>query len=254
MYIELFLLDNALMDWLILRLAAALRGRRLVGWQGAVGCMLGAIYALWAVYWQPAGGILGKAAFGCALALALSPKGCKDYALAVLSLFGSAFAVGGLAFALALATGGRLEKGIIWTGLPLRTALFIALLASFLPRGIRHLLRRRQQGRACLVIEHRGARYCLEAMVDSGCGLYDPLSGLPVIVAHLPALEGEAGLPIPAETVTGESLLYALRPRRILWEGVQISALVALSPTPLRGVEALVPPAALPTATGEASL
>lgn len=254
MYIELFLLDNALMDWLILRLAAALRGRRLVGWHAAAGCILGAFYALGAYYWQPAGGLLGKAAFGCALALALSPKGWKDYSLGVLCLFIAAFSIGGLAFALALATGGRMEKGIIWTGLPLRTALCIALLASFLPRMARSILRRRQQGRLCLEVEHKGAHYRLEALVDSGSSLYDPLTGLPVIVAYLPALAAEAHQPIPVGTLAGASLLYALRPQHLRFEGAHLNALLAISPVPLQGMEALIPPAALPIATGERCL
>ena len=254
MYIELFLLDNALMDWLILRLAAALGGRRLLGRLGAVGSILGALYALGAFYWQPAGGAIGKAVFGCTLALALRPKGWKDYAMAVLCLFGAAFVVGGLAFALALSTGGRVEKGMIWIGLPLRTALCIALLASFLPRMARHILRRRQNGRSRLVVEHRAKIYILEALVDSGSSLHDPLTGLPVVVAYIPALENEASLPIPTQTLSGISLLYALKPRRILWEGVEISALLALSPAPLRGTEALIPPEALPIVTGEANL
>ena len=242
------------MDWLILRLAAALRGRKLAGWPTAVGCSLGALYALLAVYWQPSGGLLGKAMFGCALALVFSPKGLRDYALGVVCVFGAAFAVGGLAFALAFATGGRMEKGVIWSGLPLRTALCIALLASFLPRMARSILRRRQQGRARLEIEHRGACYSLDALIDSGSSLFDPLSGLPVIVAHLPALSSEARLPIPAHTIGGDGILYGLRPQRLYLDGVRINAMLALSPTPLRGAQALVPPAAQPSATGERSL
>lgn len=251
MYIELFLLDNALMDWLILRLAAALRGRRLKGWHAALGCTLGAAYALLAVYWPLAGGLLGKTAFGCVLALALTPKNRRDYALSVLCLFGAAFVAGGLAFALALATGGRMEKGIIWTGLPVRTALCIALLASFLPRAARSILRRRQQGRVRLEVEHMGVRHCLDALIDSGSSLYEPLGGLPVIVAYLPALAASARVPVPVGSVGGQSVLFALRPERVLLEGLEVSALVAFSPTPLQGTEALVPPAALPISTGD---
>ncbi|NCB30948.1 MAG: hypothetical protein EOM66_06015 [Clostridia bacterium] len=251
MYIELFLLDNALMDWLILRLATALRGRKPVGWKTAAGCILGALYALGAVYWPQAGGLLGKAAFGCALALALSPKGWLDYALAVLCLFASAFSIGGLAFALALATGGWMEQGVVWTGLPVRTALCIALLASFLPGAARRILRRRQRGSVQLEVEYQGAFYKLDALIDSGSSLWDPLSGLPVIVAYLPALAKEARLPIPVATVNGKSVLYALHPQRIALDGAQLYALLAISPSPLRDAEALIPPAALPISTGE---
>lgn len=251
MYIELFLLDNALMDWLILRLAAALRGGRLAKGRAAAGCVLGALYALWAVFWPPAGGILGKIAFGGVLALALSPKSYKEYGLAVLCLFAAAFAVGGMAFALALATGGRVERGVIWTGLPVRTALCIALLATFLPGAARRILRRKQAGRVRLTVAHGGASYALEGLVDSGSSLYDPLSGLPVVVAYLPALAAEARLPVPVETLGGKGVLFALKPQHITWNGTELNALLAISPSPLRGAQALIPPAALPIETGE---
>lgn len=146
MYIELFLLDNALMDLLILRLAAAMRGTRLYKGRAALGCFTGALYALWAACWPPAGCLAAKVAFGLLLAMALSPRGWRDYGLGVLCLFTAAFLVGGLAFALAMATGGRIENGAVWGGIPLRTALVTALAASFLPRAIRRILRRKSWG------------------------------------------------------------------------------------------------------------
>ena len=205
MYIELFLLDNALMDLLILRLAAAMRGTRLYKGRAALGCFTGALYALWAACWPPAGCLAAKVAFGLLLAMALSPRGWRDYGLGVLCLFTAAFLVGGLAFALAMATGGRIENGAVWGGIPLRTALVTALAASFLPRAIRRILRRKKLGMVTLTMLQDGKRRILAGMVDSGNGLYEPCTGLPVIVAYLPDLAGQAQVPIPVATVHGET-------------------------------------------------
>lgn len=251
MYIELFLLDNALMDLLILRLAAAMAGARLHRGRAALGCLGGALYALWAACWPPAGCLAAKGAFGLLLALALSPRGWREYGLGVLCLFASAFLVGGLAFALALATGGRIENGAVWGGVPLRTALVTALAASFLPRAIRRILRRRKAGTVMLTLGHGGASWALRGMVDSGNCLWEPCTGLPVIVAYLPALSQQARVPIPVATVQGKEVLYGFRPQTLRANGTDLDAWIALSPTPLQDVDALVPPGALPITTGE---
>lgn len=250
MYIELFLLENACMDWLILRLAAALGGSRLQGMRGLCFSMLGAAYALLAFYWPAAGSPVGKGLFGCFLALALGPKTKKAYITATLCVFAAAFALGGMAAALAFATGGRLAQGAIWGGISLRKALCIALLGAFAPRGIRHLLRRRQAGRVEVLVLQGEGRYRLSALIDSGNSLFDPLTGLPVIVAYLPALADAAKRPIPAQTVGGPSVLWALERPRIFINGQEAQACLALSPNPICGGDAIVPPGALPISTG----
>ena len=251
MYIELFLLDNALMDLLILRLAAAMRGGRLqVGW-AVIGCLGGALYALWVAYWPPAGCLIAKVAFGLLLTLALSPRDWRDYGLGVLCLFAAAFLAGGMAFALALATGGQLAKGAIWGGVPLRTALVTALAASFLPRAIRRILRRKKAGAVEMILCHGGKRRVLVGMVDSGNSLFEPCSGLPVIVAYLPCLTEQAHVPIPISTVQGKHVLFGFKPQCLQVNGVALDAWIALNPTPLQDVDALIPPGALPISTGE---
>lgn len=251
MYIELFLLDNALMDLLILRLAAAMRGGRLHRGRAALGCLAGALYALWAACWPPVGCLAAKVAFGLLLALALSPKGWRDYGLGALCLFVSAFLVGGMAFALALATGGRIENGAVWGGVPLRTALVTALAASFLPRAIRRILRRKKAGLVELILCHEGECKRLVGLVDSGNSLYEPCTGLPVIVAYLPCFSEQAQVPIPIATVQGKQVLFGFQPQTLQVNGVALHAWVALNPTPLQDVDALIPPGALPITTGE---
>ena len=82
--------------------------------------------------------------------------------------------------------------------------------------------------------------YELDAMVDSGNSLYDPVSGRPVAVAWLP----ETGdIPIPVGTVNERSVLYAFRPDSARLDGSDMDILVAVSKRPRRA--ALIPPAAL---------
>ena len=251
MYIELFLLDNALMDWLILRLAAAFRGCKLHRGRATLLCILGALYALWVACWPPAGSLAGKIAFGCLMTWPLGPRGKRAMALSALCVFAAAFSVGGMAFMLALSTGGKMGNGVLWSALPLRTALLIGLAASFLPGCVRRILLRRQAGHVILQVEADGNSYTLDALIDSGNSLHDPLTGLPVIVAYIPALLERADLPIPMETVAGGGIIHAFQPQSIQVDGQALAALLAISPTALRGADALIPPAALTNATGE---
>ena len=91
----------------------------------------------------------------------------------------------------------------------------------------------------------------LAGMVDSGNGLYEPCTGLPVIVAYLPDLAGQAQVPIPVATVQGKQVLFGFRPQQLQANGTALEAWIALSPTPLQDVDALIPPGALPITTGE---
>lgn len=96
-----------------------------------------------------------------------------------------------------------------------------------------------------------GKRRILAGMVDSGNGLYEPCTGLPVIVAYLPDLAGQAQVPIPVATVQGKQVLFGFRPQQLQANGTALEAWIALSPTPLQDVDALIPPGALPITTGE---
>ncbi|MDR0841090.1 MAG: sigma-E processing peptidase SpoIIGA [Christensenellaceae bacterium] len=249
MYIEWFLLDNALMDFLILRLATAFYGQKPCIRRLCAFACLGALYAVCAALWPFLGSLPCKLLFGGVMALALRPAGGRAYLSALLCVLAAAFLAGGMAMCVALAAGGKVRGGILFTGLPLRAMLFIALAAYCLPRLTRRILHRRAAGQVRLHIAQGGATYVLEAMIDSGNSLYDPVSGLPVIVAHLPALLPLANIPIPAHTIGGSGLMYALRPEHILLAGAELPALLAISITPIIGAQALIPPAALPAAS-----
>jgi len=245
MYIELFLLDNAVMDMLICRLAAALCSRRFRLGRAAAASAAGAAYAALAFLYPPLMSLPCKIAAGLGMALALPFGGWRDYAVGVLATFGAAFMIGGAAIALALATGGGAENGVLLATVELRIAMLAALLASLFPSLARRLKRGARAGFGTLVVAYRGARWELSAMVDSGSTLCEPVSGKPVVAAYIPELSNAANIPVPVKTVCGGELLMAIRPDSVSFDGAELDALVALTkaPTHPRG---LVPPAALP--------
>lgn len=245
MYIELFLLDNTLMNLLILRAACALSAHR-AKFRLLLGVsFLGAVYGALCQYFPFLGCLPMKILAAAAMACALLPGrgGLSALPGALGTVLGACFLVGGLCWCLLLAIEGN-------GALTLRVTLLSAALAAYLPRPIRALLRRRRTGTTTLVVEHGGQRYSIPCMTDTGNLLYEPLSGLPVAVAYLPALAGSANIPVPVSTVNGTRMLYAFRPEKALLAGqTPLDILIALSPEPLAA--ALLPPAALPNTSSE---
>lgn len=244
MYIELFLLDNFVMDCLMLRIAAALCARRLPIRRMAIASALGACCAWASLFFPPLLSLPGKIVCGLLFALAFPAKRLREYTCAVAAVFAAAFLTGGFAFCLALCFGGGMGTGVLLAALPVRTALVIALAATFVPNLVRRLQARRAQAgfRAEVIMHAAGREYRLDALIDTGNGLVEPLSGKPVAVAYLPELAEHAHIPIPTATAHGTDVLYALKPERLCINGRESDALLALCPTPIRGAEALLPP------------
>ena len=154
------------------------------------------------------------------------------------------FALIGFGVGVALGVIGAIIQGVVLASLPVRTALYAALAAAFLP----NLMRRFRARRACagthavVMICAAGREYRLDALTGTGNALVEPLSGKPVVVAYLPELAEHAHIPIPTATAGGTGILYALRPEQISINGRESEALLALSSVPLHGTEALLPP------------
>ena len=248
MYIELFLLDNLLMNLLTLRLAAAMLsvrpgGKRILPFAalGSVAAALGA-WGFPLLFSLPA-----KLLSAVLMAFALPAKGIRRRLLSVLALFLSASLTGGAVLLIALASGGGLSGGALRGGIPLRTALIGAAAAAFLPRLIIRILSRRvpKGGTVRLHMEFPcGAADCA-ALVDTGSTLTEPITGLPVIVLNRRKFASAAAYcdrTVPIRTAGGETVLPALRPKKLLLNGVPVSAVVAFS----AAETALVPPALLP--------
>lgn len=69
--------------------------------------------------------------------------------------------------------------------------------------------------------------YSFSSMVDTGCNLKEPFSGLPVIIAEKELLDGK-NLPmekvrlVPFKTLSGEGVLKAFKPEKTLIDGKEI--------------------------------
>lgn len=243
MYIELFLLDNMLMDMLICRLAAAICGRRLHIQRALAFSAAGAVCAAFAHTEPRLNSLPCKILLCLIMAFALPSKGVREYLAGLAGMCAAAFIIGGSAFFAVYATGGAANGSLIG-GVPLRIMLFAASAAAAMPSIARRLRQRRIQNQTThiLTITRHGQTYTLSAMVDSGSSLIEPVSGLSVAVAYIPEETGD--IPIPISTVQGSGILRAFRPDRAEYGGIELDILVALSDKPL--AQALLPPAALP--------
>jgi len=236
MYIELFLLDNLLMNLIILRLASAMLSAQasmirttLFALAGAAVAALGAGGA--ALLLSP----IAKLILTAFMSLALPAHGAKRRVLAFLAAFVSAAAVGGVVMLISLTLGGEMLFGAVYSGLSLRTALIGGAFASFLPNLIRRILSRRiensQTVRLSILLKTGGKIECA-ALIDSGNLLLEPVSALPVIVLcskKYQAAAKRANIPIPARTAGGGCILYALKPLRVFINGAAVNALIAFS-------------------------
>ena len=158
--------------------------------------------------------------------------------------------------------GGTLRGGVIYGAIPLRAALLGAAAAAFMPRSIRKILSRRVRNEQIVHIKYEFAApnsnrceknkssheskssgitilkrdkrifsaECL-GIIDTGNALSEPISGLPVIVLgakrHSEFAQA-ANVPIPMRTAAGESLLFGLKPKKLLINGCPVEAILAV--------------------------
>lgn len=253
MYIEVFLLDNAVMDFLTLRTAQAALGRGAPLWRLALAASLGACYSLFALRLPVLTTLPLKLLSGALMALAFSPKDVWGFLKGALAVLMAALITGGAVTALAYSLGGGIENGRVIVGLPLRTALYGAALASLLPKLVRKAFARRVDGGSMhvkLILRHAGLSYELNALIDTGNTLTEPLFSLPAAIIYAPELNSCASLPIPFCTLSGSGELLGFIPDFLAIESggktERLQAVVALSASPITGADALLPVSALP--------
>lgn len=241
MYIELFLLDNLIMDALLIRLASSLCAAPVKFGRLLLFSLLGTALAFTSLLWAPLVALPGKLLCAMAMALAFPVRSFGSYLRALGATVAAALIVGGFALVLAVADGGGLEGGAIVGAWRLRTALIVAAAAAFAPTLARRF-RMKAYGRSAKVfLVAEGREHHLRGLWDTGARLYEPVSGLPVIAAYIPALADAAKIPIPASTVSGDAMLYALKPDVLIVDGRASDALVAPLRKKLRGTEAIIP-------------
>lgn len=206
-YIDALFLLNLIVNYLLLLAAAKLAGEPLRRLRLATGAALGGLYA--AAIFFPGMGFLTHplCKLGAAVLMLLTGFGGSRRLLRVtLVFFGLSCAFGGGIFAIGL-LGGRgltLRNGVLYSVMDLRilllsAAVCYAVLTLVFRRTARH--GRREVLPAVLILE--GRRVAVNALVDTGNTLTDPVTGRPVMVA-----EGSRLSPLlPGERVLDEKAL-----------------------------------------------
>ena len=206
-YIDALFLLNLIVNYLLLLAAAKLAGEPLRRLRLAAGAALGGLYA--AAIFFPGMGFLTHplCKLGAAVLMLLTGFGGSRRLLRVtLVFFGLSCAFGGGIFAIGL-LGGRgltLRNGVLYSVMDLRilllsAAVCYAVLTLVFRRTARH--GRREVLPAVLTLE--GRRVAVNALVDTGNTLTDPVTGRPVMVA-----EGSRLSPLlPGERVLDETAL-----------------------------------------------
>ena len=227
MYIELYALDNMLMDALILRLAASLVARKAGIKRLLLFSFIGSVMATISIVWPIALSLPAKLIQGSVLAFFLRWEGIRRYIESVFAVLISACIASGTALALSQLVNAGGEHGG----------------ALLLPRLIRAFRQKRafSCGAAKLSFSAFGKNYELCAIRDSGCTLAEPVSGLPVIIAYLPELNENAHIPVPMHSVAGSAMVYAFVPDKVSIDGVDTDALIAVISNRIHGADALIP-------------
>lgn len=246
MYIEVFLIDNFLYNYLILKLSSVICSRKIKSLSLFIFSFLGAFYALFAFLFPIFMSWWAKVLFGFVLGFAFQFNGIKPYVASVSSLFLSAFIVGGLSLAVVFFLNTDTNTKFLSAPLPVRFALIAFFVASYLPRLVRKILSRRKSGRINLKFKYLGKEYNVDGIIDSGNFLSDPLTALPVILVHIPYLDIDNGIPLPITTASGDSIVIAFKPESLECNGVAKDALLALSQEPFADTNALVPMSLVP--------
>lgn len=259
---EMFLL-NLVIDYFIILATAKLcalplrRGRfALAAALGALGAVL-PLFPIFAFLAHP----IMKAALGAAIVLAAFGT-LKRFWRLCLAFFAVSAALGGAVYAASLLSGGVPEGGV-YTPVSMRV-LILSFAVCYV--GLTLLFKRlgRRQKRQTLTVSLTlcGRSAAFTALRDTGNELYDPMSGLPVIIAAPEAAGGildaaelealRAGSTnfmstivgnsllchrfwlVPCGTVTGASLLPVFRPDALVIGGKSVkNVLVALTSTTL---------------------
>ncbi len=257
--IEWFLLDNTLMNLCVLLLAAALSGLRVRLPLSTGLCFAGGVFALLSLWFfsvllTP----VPKLLFACVLAFGLRADGWRAYLRGLLCVLLCAALLGGLMLLLTFLLGesenSGMKNGVLVGTVETRAALVAIVLAALLPRILRALRNAARTGSLHVPLRFTldGAELELDALIDTGNLLNEPVTGLPVVLVCSTVLMGkqEEGYPVRYCGVNGEGLLYVRRAQsaKICIEGIWHSTdiMVARSPVPIVGAKAIVGNNALP--------
>lgn len=262
-YVDVLVALNFMMNFVLLRAAAMVRGREFVWQRAALAAAEGALSAL--VIFLPFPGVLPMGFFRLAVCglMALTAYRFIDW-LALLwdvfALFLASFLFSGAMLAyrlLAAPRGMTVYNGVVYFNISAPALVLSCVLCYLLVTLLSKLMLRRKPREEIvrITIVNNGTAATLSALLDSGSALVEPFSGKPVIVAQESALK--TALPpelrsfrldaagaapkgirlIPFSSVGGGGVLPAFLPQMVklsyLGEEKAVSAYIAVARKPV---------------------
>jgi len=199
-YIDVLVLENTIINYLILYAASRFARMRVPSWRLLLGALLGTSYVILLLL-MPSVEIYYTAAAKFLLSLAIiavtfwTPK-LKDFLKALVCFYICTFVFAGGAFAIIYlsGSGGFVRNGVYYIfkrndgALMVMFVLFIGIIVRVFYEIVQNrALRGKLLVPMAICIE--GKKQELKALVDTGNSLHDPLSNLPVVIVELESIK-----------------------------------------------------------------
>lgn len=245
-YVDVLVIVNLYVDYILLCLVKSFLRMNAPGYRLVLGALAGGVLSLLGLL--PLPGWAGPFTAGISSLLtafaAFAPRGRRLLLKCWLCLWGASFLLAGaVLFVLQFVPAGHmaLVGGAVYLNLSLPVLFFSTCGAYGLFRLLGRLLPHESSAPLAKIrIAYRGRTRTVFAKADTGCGLREPFSGLPVIVcergtlANLAPGEGEPLRLVPYGSLGGSGLLYAFMPDRVTGPGDrELRCYIGLADTPL---------------------
>lgn len=245
-YADVLVIVNLYIDYILLCLVRRFLGIGVSGPRLVLGALTGGMLSLVGLLPLPgwAGPPVAGLTAGLTTLAAFAPMGKRLLLRCWLCLWGASFLLGGaVLFFLQFVPAGHmaLVGGAVYFDLSLPVLFFATcgayglfwLVGKLLPKGASEPLTK-------LTVSNLGHTRAIYAKADTGCGLREPFSGLPVIVCERKALgdlaPGEGGPMrlVPYGSLGGSGLLYSFKPDRVTGpKGIELQCYIGMTDAPL---------------------
>lgn len=250
-YADVLLLINFSMDFVSLYIVSKLMHLKSVFIRLMLASSVGALYSLcdFLVNWpSPVMAIITNFCFSVIMCL-IAFGNLKIHIFFISAVFyGICFILGGAITGIYSIVGEKWnilnEAGYIYTDISLLEVLGLTLISVIFVRFITERIKRRAINKtAKLSITIKGVTSTLQAFVDSGCLVKEPVTNKEVVFLKkecfktffgeaseiTPQLHIKAGLQIcavPVTTLTGKDVLFGIHPDKIVCDGITVDAVV----------------------------
>ena len=200
-YVDVLFIINFVINYLLLWTTSKICRRRVSQIRLSVGAFIGAIYAV--VMFFPAFKIyytfMSKVLFSFVIiAVTFNIEKLKEFLKTLIIFYGVNFTFAGTALGLfyftnvGAFTGFVMSNGVLYFSFPWKTLLISGIVAYILIKIISHVFRRRlvkENMYVPLDIICDNKKISVEALIDTGNSLYDPISNFPVVVVEFDAIK-----------------------------------------------------------------